>query len=295
MELRTPSPYSKTRNRHRPRHRTRHPQPCTPRPHLPCLPHLSACHRCSSCSPFGCGQHALSWGTVAQRGELGLLHSNHAHNRTTGGSEYDSVSRHRGRSPPASPALQPMVRQRWIRNPRRRRRGPHQRRSDTAAAPSGALAHGAGRDGPLGVPSGVPSHNDRDQTTTDSAAPAADVTTVTATTATEDTASCPASARHDDDSGQEGEGMALDSVTIMAGDDAGARSGVGELGSSQAVHLRQASAGVGLSEVTAGSARQGDPLTESREVDMETMTPGRHRAARPGGRRGRHSKGGKKH
>ena len=67
----------------RPRHRTRHPQPCTPRPHLPCLPPLSACHRCSSCSPFGCGQHALSWGTVAQRGELGLLHSNHAHNRTT--------------------------------------------------------------------------------------------------------------------------------------------------------------------------------------------------------------------
>ena len=60
--------------------------PCTPRPHLPCLPHLSACHRCSSCSPFGCGQHALSWGTVAQRGEPGAVAFEpcaQPHNRTT--------------------------------------------------------------------------------------------------------------------------------------------------------------------------------------------------------------------
>ena len=61
------------RSYHCSRHRTRHPHPCTPRPHLPCLPHLSACHRCSSCSPFGCGQHALSWETVAQRGEPGAV------------------------------------------------------------------------------------------------------------------------------------------------------------------------------------------------------------------------------
>ena len=77
MSLRTPSPYSKTLEiDDRPRHRTRHPQPCTPRPHLPCLPPLSACHRCSSCSPFGCGQHALPNETGAQPGDHGSWHLN---------------------------------------------------------------------------------------------------------------------------------------------------------------------------------------------------------------------------
>ena len=58
--------------------------PHTPSP-LPCLPPLPACHRCSTCSPFGGGQDALSWETVAQRGALGLLHFSNAHNRTTSG------------------------------------------------------------------------------------------------------------------------------------------------------------------------------------------------------------------
>ena len=52
----------------------------TPSLHLLCLPPLSACHRCSSCSPFGGGQHALSWEAVAQRGEPGAAAFEQMHN-----------------------------------------------------------------------------------------------------------------------------------------------------------------------------------------------------------------------
>ena len=67
--------------------RTRHPHPCTPparpsRPQLSCLPPL-AWDRCSTCSPFGCGQDALPNETVAQRGDHGSWPLKNAHNRTT--------------------------------------------------------------------------------------------------------------------------------------------------------------------------------------------------------------------
>ena len=39
--------------------------------------------RCSSCSPFGCGQHALPLESVAQRGAWGSWSPSNAHNRTT--------------------------------------------------------------------------------------------------------------------------------------------------------------------------------------------------------------------
>ena len=52
-----------------------------------------------------------------------------------------------------------------------------------------------------------------------------------------------------------GEGMDVDSVPDIAGAGDGARSGVGGLASGPGLRLWEASAGVGLSEVTAGSAR----------------------------------------
>ena len=76
----------------------------------------------------------------------------------------------------------------------------------------------------------------------------------------------------------DGEGMDLDSVTDMAGAGDGARSGVVGLSSGQ-VSVGEASAGVGLSEVHAASARQGAHLAELWDGEMSTVTNSRHRDA----------------
>ena len=52
-------------------------------PSLTCVLPLHACARCSTCSPFGCGQDALPNETVAQRGDHGSWPLKNAHNRTT--------------------------------------------------------------------------------------------------------------------------------------------------------------------------------------------------------------------